>query len=152
MEGIEQPGQINTDALRKLKSRKGPAHSTEELVDGIFSGNRTLLSKAITLVESSLPKHQEQAQEIISACLLNQILQTPNPNSQIRIPKSEFPNPNSQIRIPKSEFPNPNSQIRIPKSESPNPNPQIRIPKSEFPNLNSQIRIPNSKIQASGSV
>lgn len=69
MEGIEQPGQINADALRKLKARKSPVHSVGELVDGILAGNRTLLSKAITLVESALPAHQEKAQEIIAACL-----------------------------------------------------------------------------------
>ncbi len=69
MEGIEQPGQINADALQKLKSRKGPVHSVGELVAGILAGNRTLLSKAITLVESALPAHQEKAQEIIAACL-----------------------------------------------------------------------------------
>ncbi|MFU8844786.1 MAG: methylmalonyl Co-A mutase-associated GTPase MeaB, partial [Bacteroidales bacterium] len=38
-------------------------------VEGIRSGNRSLLSQAITLVESSLPKHQSVAQEIIEQCL-----------------------------------------------------------------------------------
>lgn len=37
--------------------------------EGIRSGNRTILSKAITLVESSLPKHQAIAQEVIEDCL-----------------------------------------------------------------------------------
>jgi LAO/AO transport system kinase len=69
MEGIEQPGQINTEVLKKIKARKRAQHTAQELVDGILAGNRTLLSKAITLVESSLPAHQEQAQEVIAACL-----------------------------------------------------------------------------------
>jgi len=38
-------------------------------VKGIFSGNRTILSQAITLVESSLPEHYDTAQEIIEKCL-----------------------------------------------------------------------------------
>jgi LAO/AO transport system kinase len=69
MDGIDQPNQINEEALLKFKAGKSKSHSTDELIAGILSGNRTLLSKAITLVESSLAKHQEQAQEIIAACL-----------------------------------------------------------------------------------
>jgi len=38
-------------------------------VDGLIKGNRTLLSQAITLIESSLPIHQELAQQIIQECL-----------------------------------------------------------------------------------
>ncbi len=69
MVGVEQPGQINADALKELKTRKRSPHTAQELADGVLAGNRTLLSKAITLVESSLPAHQEQAQEVIAACL-----------------------------------------------------------------------------------
>ena len=39
------------------------------LFQGILSGNRTILSQAITLVESSLPEHYETAQSIIEKCL-----------------------------------------------------------------------------------
>ncbi len=90
MEGIEQPCQINADALKKLRARKHKVYSVQELVEGIFAGNRTLLSKAITLVESSLPKHQEQAQEVIAACL-NEM------NIEYRIPNTEYRN--SSIRV-----------------------------------------------------
>ncbi len=38
-------------------------------IDGILSKNRTVLSRAITLVESSLPKHKHLAQEVIHALL-----------------------------------------------------------------------------------
>lgn len=38
-------------------------------IDGILSKNRTVLSRAITLVESSLPKHKHLAQEVINALL-----------------------------------------------------------------------------------
>lgn len=44
-------------------------HSSKQFIDGILSGDRTLLSRAITLVESSKQEHQDQAQEIIEACL-----------------------------------------------------------------------------------
>lgn len=43
--------------------------TTQELIDGILSGDRFKLSRAITLVESTHPKHQQQAQDIIEACL-----------------------------------------------------------------------------------
>ena len=38
-------------------------------MDGIRAHDRTVLSKAITLIESSLPEHYAQAQEIINACI-----------------------------------------------------------------------------------
>jgi LAO/AO transport system kinase len=81
MEGVEQPSQINEEAVRNLLVKKHQVHTTAEFVDGIFTGNRVLLSRAITLVESALPAHQEQAQEVISSCLKRM----GNPNSGIRI-------------------------------------------------------------------
>ncbi|MDX2002495.1 MAG: methylmalonyl Co-A mutase-associated GTPase MeaB [Chitinophagales bacterium] len=44
----------------------------------ITSGDRIALSRAITLVESTLPEHQQQAQELIEACL-------PHSGNSIRI-------------------------------------------------------------------
>jgi LAO/AO transport system kinase len=43
--------------------------STDDYVEGILAGNITILSRAITLVESLLPEHYAQAQEIIERCL-----------------------------------------------------------------------------------
>lgn len=40
-----------------------------EYIDGIRSGNIAVLGKAITLIESTLPKHQELAEQIIERCL-----------------------------------------------------------------------------------
>lgn len=40
-----------------------------EYVEGIRNKNMAILSKAITLVESALPKHQEIAEQVIEACL-----------------------------------------------------------------------------------
>jgi LAO/AO transport system kinase len=69
MEGIEQPGQINQEMVKKIKVRRSGGQEVSYYVSGILSGNRTILSQAITLIESSLPKHQEKAQEIIEECL-----------------------------------------------------------------------------------
>ena len=43
--------------------------SAQDYADGILNGNRMLLAKAITLVESNAPKHFDLAQEIIRLIL-----------------------------------------------------------------------------------
>ena len=68
-EGVEQPGSINQDAVNQLKKAKKRTHSNAQLLDGIRKGDISMLGQAITLVESSLEKHQKDAQELISACL-----------------------------------------------------------------------------------
>jgi LAO/AO transport system kinase len=63
--GIEQPPSVNPHLQRKRKHQFSP----EEFIEGILRGDRTLLSRAITLVESNLREHSEQAQKIIAGCL-----------------------------------------------------------------------------------
>jgi LAO/AO transport system kinase len=67
--GIEQPSSFNPDAMNRLKQARADLLPVKTYVEGIRSGNRSLLSQAITLVESSLTKHQTIAQEIIEQCL-----------------------------------------------------------------------------------
>ena len=43
--------------------------STADYVAGVRAGDRTLLSRAITLIESAHPDHQAQAQEVLQALL-----------------------------------------------------------------------------------
>ena len=40
-----------------------------ELAQQIIKGNRTALGQGITLLESTLPEHEEQSQELLSECL-----------------------------------------------------------------------------------
>ena len=68
-EGIERPSSINDNAVQKLKEQKLHEISADEYFDGIKQGNIMILSKAITLIESSLPSHHKIAQEIIERCL-----------------------------------------------------------------------------------
>jgi LAO/AO transport system kinase len=68
-EGIDQPSALNPEAARKFKDSIPKELDCSAYIAGIRKGNRSLLSKAITLVESSLPRHQELAQEIIGACV-----------------------------------------------------------------------------------
>lgn len=63
--GKKMPPNINQGF--KLKKRK--KLSVDDYVSGILGGNRVLLSQAITLIESTQPKHQLLAQEIIEQCL-----------------------------------------------------------------------------------
>jgi LAO/AO transport system kinase len=67
--GIAQPPSVNPDVLKKSGRPKRRIYSADEFVSGILSGNRTILSQAITLVESSLSDHYETAQTIIEKCL-----------------------------------------------------------------------------------
>lgn len=66
-EGIPHPPSINPDVFSGRKRRK--RYTVDEYVSGILTGNRTILSQAITLVESSHPEHYETAQAIIEKCL-----------------------------------------------------------------------------------
>jgi LAO/AO transport system kinase len=65
--GVEQPPQVNPNVLARLK--KPRPLSVSDYVEGIAGGNRMILGRAITMVESVLPAHRELAQEIIERCL-----------------------------------------------------------------------------------
>src|SRR5512133_800882 len=67
--GIPQPPNINPDVLNKSGRKRRKKYSEDEFVSGILSGNRTILSQAITLVESSLPGDYDLAQAIVEKCL-----------------------------------------------------------------------------------
>ncbi len=68
-EGVYQPPSINPEVFTGKGKRKRKKYSVDEYVSGILSGNRTILSQAITLTESSLPEHYDTAQAIIEKCL-----------------------------------------------------------------------------------
>lgn len=64
--GIEQPSSVNPYRRPKPKKRQ---RSVAEFVEGIVKGDVTVLSQAVTLVESVKPEHQALAQEVIERCL-----------------------------------------------------------------------------------
>ena len=64
-DGVENQPTVNPNFVR----RKRRTLSTDEYVEGILAGNITILSQAITLIESNKPEHYAQAQEIIERCL-----------------------------------------------------------------------------------
>ena len=67
--GIPQPPSVNPEVLTTSGRKRRKKYSADEYVSGILAGNRTILSQAITLVESSLKEHYETAQVIIEKCL-----------------------------------------------------------------------------------
>ncbi len=68
-EGVQQPQQVSNSYVERMRARRQQEPSIEELVSGIRHGDRTLLSRAITLVESSLHVHQQKAREVVERCL-----------------------------------------------------------------------------------
>ncbi len=67
--GIPQPDSVSDDSIKRFLKKNRKLLLVQEYVDGILKGDITLLSKAVTLVESSNAKHQKLAQEIITQCL-----------------------------------------------------------------------------------
>lgn len=64
--GVSQPPVVNP----YLRPRRRPQLPTPaEMVEGILKGDVTMLSRAVTLVESLVPAHQALAQEVIEKCL-----------------------------------------------------------------------------------
>ena len=66
-QGVAQPSIINPYLKRSRFQRR--ELSVAEMVEGIVKGDVTVLSQAVTLVESVNPDHQQKAQEVIDKCL-----------------------------------------------------------------------------------
>ncbi len=64
--GIERPSSVSPYRRKTLRK---PQLSVSEFVEGIVRGDVTVLSRAVTLVESMKPEHQSVAQEVIEKCL-----------------------------------------------------------------------------------
>jgi len=65
-QGVESAPMVNPYSQ---PARKRKHYKSSEFVEGILSGDISMLSQAVTLVESSLPEHQIIAQEVIEKCL-----------------------------------------------------------------------------------
>ncbi|WP_165929455.1 methylmalonyl Co-A mutase-associated GTPase MeaB [Flavobacterium rhamnosiphilum] len=76
--GISPPEIISAVAVGHIQQFRKIQPSAKELVEGILAGNITVLSRAITLVESTNVSHLTKANEVINACL-------PYANKSVRI-------------------------------------------------------------------
>ncbi len=80
--GVKQPSIINPYLKRSVFKRR--EISVADMVEGILKGDVTILSQAVTLVESVNPAHQQKAQEVIEKCL-------PHAGKSVRIGISGVP-------------------------------------------------------------
>ena len=67
--GVEAPSSINPLALKKNSNKAFRNTTSAEFAEGIRNGNMTILSRAITMIESSKAEHREKAAEILEKCL-----------------------------------------------------------------------------------
>lgn len=67
MKGVPQPPMVNP-YLDNAKASAAPGLSASQYIEGIFAGNRSVLSRAITVIESSLPSDRAVAGKIVKAC------------------------------------------------------------------------------------
>ncbi len=67
--GIPQPSSLNQQAADSYRLRRRKVLPPEEYVEGILAGDRVMLSRAITLIESALDSHYEKAQKVIEQCV-----------------------------------------------------------------------------------
>lgn len=77
-DGIPQPESIGAASVAHIIQSRKRQPSAEELISGILKGDKTALSRAITLVESTNPRHLEKANQVIQACL-------PYANNSVRL-------------------------------------------------------------------
>lgn len=66
--GVEQPSIVNP-YLSRMRKKRQKLFTPAEYVEGILKGDVSMLSQAVTLIESTLPTHQVIAQEVIEKCL-----------------------------------------------------------------------------------
>ena len=67
-DGVEALGPVNP-YLSTMRRKRAARLSADEYVEGILRGDVTVLSRAVTLLESMLPEHQAMAQEVVERCL-----------------------------------------------------------------------------------
>ncbi|MBN1820309.1 MAG: methylmalonyl Co-A mutase-associated GTPase MeaB [Prolixibacteraceae bacterium] len=67
--GVSQPLPTDKKSIDRFLTKNRKLLSADEYVKGIVAGNITILSKAVTIIESSKPAHQDIAREIVLKCM-----------------------------------------------------------------------------------
>ncbi|MFT5256140.1 MAG: LAO/AO transport system kinase [Candidatus Paceibacteria bacterium] len=78
LKGVQRPNTISTVIASKLKIARKRRQVIPELIAQILLGNKTALSRAITIIESTASKDQPHAKLLIEGCM-------PHANKSIRI-------------------------------------------------------------------
>ncbi|MEM6319596.1 MAG: methylmalonyl Co-A mutase-associated GTPase MeaB [Bacteroidota bacterium] len=76
--GVQSPTALNPYLKKILAKKRKTVPTTDHFVEGIFRGDKVILSQAITLIESTKPTDQKMAEAIIERCL-------PKANQSVRI-------------------------------------------------------------------
>ena len=76
--GINQPDSVSDSVAKQIQQFRRKQPSASELIKAILKGDKTALSRAITLIESTNISHLEKANEVIQGCL-------PHANKSVRI-------------------------------------------------------------------
>ncbi len=69
VEGIKSPSSVSDNSIINIKLKRSEQPSENVFIEKILAGDISYLSRAITLIESTNPKHQEKANVIIEQCL-----------------------------------------------------------------------------------
>jgi len=77
-ESPSTPNSIGQKSAERIKSLRKKKLDTKQLLQDILNGNKTALSRGITLVESKNIKHNDQVNTLIEGCL-------PHANQSVRI-------------------------------------------------------------------
>ena len=77
-DGVDTPEILNFNVANVIKTKRQKKLSVSDFVRGITKGDISVLSRAITLIESTNPNHKNIAKNVIKACL-------PKANTSIRI-------------------------------------------------------------------
>ncbi|MFD2517980.1 methylmalonyl Co-A mutase-associated GTPase MeaB [Salinimicrobium flavum] len=77
-EGTAPSSGVNAEVAKRIKEARKKEINVEELYREILSGNKSALSKGITLIENTNPVFEEKASRLIELCL-------PHANKSIRI-------------------------------------------------------------------
>ena len=77
-DGIEQPEAISSSSVQQIQKLRRTQPTADDLIASILKGDKTALSRAITLIESTNPDHIEKANQVIQGCL-------PYANKSVRI-------------------------------------------------------------------
>jgi len=78
VEGISEVEMISRVSLERIKRFRKKKPSASDLIQAITQGDKTALSRAITLIESANSNHSEKATQVINGCL-------PYANNSVRI-------------------------------------------------------------------
>ena len=68
-EGKERPNGISGEKLNNFINKKRRKYSLDEYYDGIKSGNRVILGRALSLIESKIREDNNLSNKIVDRCL-----------------------------------------------------------------------------------